>query len=161
MKRCKLEDRKRTVDEVNGYFKVAAILIFIFVLLLAYTNVKADNPSSLSGDLDVKGIASDPFFSGGISAITDRIGKLIAVLFNAFVFLSVGAAGYGFVQLTMGHIKQDPSAINHARSLIAFSFISLVGIAVVPKLAWVMLTAFNNGKPNSSMLNLFNIFGGR
>jgi hypothetical protein len=158
MKGCK---ERRIRGEVNGYFKVAAILIFIFVLLLTYTSVKADNLSSPSDDLNVKDIASDPVFYGGISAITDRIGKLIAVLFNAFVFLSVGAAGYGFVQLTMGHIKQDPSTINHARSLIAFSFIGLVGIAVIPKLAGVMLQVFSKGaSDNSSMLNLFNIFGG-
>jgi hypothetical protein len=157
MKRCKLEGRKRSFGEVNGYFKVAAILIFIFILLFAYTNVKADNPSNPSdnpsgNDFDLKDIASE--FPGGISAVKDRIGSLITLLFNGFALLSVGAAGYGFVQLTAGEIKQDPSAINHARSLIAFSFIGLVGIAIVPQLAGVMLATLGKGTP------LLNIFSG-
>jgi len=151
MKRCKLEGRRRSFDEVNGYFKVAAILIFVFVLLLTYTNVKADNPSSPSDDLSVKGIASE--FPGGISAVKDRIGSLITLLFNGFALLSVGAAGYGFVQIVEGEIKQDASAINHARSLIAFSFIGLVGIAVVPKLAGVILATLGKDTP---LLNIFN-----
>ena len=145
MKRHRLEDRKRSFGEVNGYFKVAAILIFVFVLLSFYSNVKADS------DFDLKDIASD--FPGGISAVKDRIGSLVTLLFNGFALLSVGAAGYGFVQLTAGEIKQDTSAINHARSLIAFSFIGLVGIAVVPKLAGVMLATLGKDTP---LLNIFN-----
>jgi uncharacterized integral membrane protein len=149
MKRCKLEDRKRSFDGVNGYFKVAAILIFIFVLLFFYSNVKADS------DFNLNDIASE--FPGGISAVKDRIGSLITLLFNGFALLSIGAAGYGFVQIVEGEIKQDASAINHARSLIAFSFIGLVGIAVVPTLAGIMLATLGkigNGTP------LLNIFGG-
>jgi|GEM_PF-2820726 len=152
MKRRKLEG-KRLFYGVNGYFKVAAILIFIFVLLLTYTSVKADNPSSPSDDLSLNGIASE--FPGGISEVKKRIGKLITVLFNAFVLLSVGAAGFGFVQLAMGHIKQDPSAINHARSLIAFSFVGLIGVSVAPKLAWIILANLGAGSA------LFHVFDAR
>jgi hypothetical protein len=110
----------------------AVVMLVVMVVFMVASVVKA-------GD-DVT--ATMPDTSASFKDITQDGGKLITMLFNIFAVFFIGMAGLAMVQLVGGHLQQNSMAVTHARSALTYAFIGLASLALIPKLAGIILTTF-------------------
>jgi hypothetical protein len=86
--------------------------------------------------------ATMPDTSASFKDITKSGGQLITMLFNIFAVFFIGMAGFAMVQLVGGHLQQNSMAVTHARAALTYAFIGLASLALIPKLAGIILTTF-------------------
>lgn len=113
--------------------KVSKLLVFVYVVMLMVSIVSVVKADGIQPTLPT---------SGSFTEVTQGGGKLITIMFNIIAVAFIGTAGFASMQLVMGQIQQNPMSINHARAAIFSSFIGLGGLAIIPKLASVILNTF-------------------
>jgi hypothetical protein len=110
----------------------AVVMLVVMVVFMVTSVVKA------GGDIE----ATVPDTGASFKDITQGGGKLITMLFNIFAVFFIGMAGLAMVQLVGGHLQQNSMAVTHARSALTYAFIGLASLALIPKLAGIILTTF-------------------
>jgi hypothetical protein len=110
----------------------AVVMLVAMVVFMVASVVKAD------GGIE----ATVPDTSASFKDITKGGGQLITMLFNIFAVFFIGMAGLAMVQLVGGHLQQNSMAVTHARSALTYAFIGLASLALIPKLAGIILTTF-------------------
>jgi len=113
----------------------AVVMLVVMVVFMVTSVVKA---TGNTGDIE----ATLPKTDASFRDITRDGGKLITMLFNIFAVFFIGMAGVAMVQLVGGHLQQNSMAVTHARSALTYSFIGLASLALIPKLAGIILATF-------------------
>lgn len=113
--------------------KLSKVMLFVYVLVLVVSITSVVKADTITPTLPTAGTMTD---------ITHGGGMLITIAFNIFAVIFIGTAGLGSVQLVSGMLQQNPMEINHARSAIFASFVGLAGLALIPKLATIIINTF-------------------
>jgi hypothetical protein len=113
--------------------KLSKVMLFVYVLVLVVLITSVVKADTITPTLPTAGTMQD---------ITHGGGMLITIAFNIFAVIFIGTAGLGSVQLVSGMLQQNPMEINHARSAIFASFVGLAGLALIPKLATIIINTF-------------------
>jgi hypothetical protein len=116
--------------------KVFAVVMLVMMVVFMITSVV----KAVGGVDDIE--ATVPDTRADFRDITQGGGKLITMLFNIFAVFFIGMAGMAMVQLVGGHLQQNSMVVTHARSALTYAFIGLASLALIPKLAGIILTTF-------------------
>jgi ABC-type cobalt transport system substrate-binding protein len=116
----------------------AVVMLVVMVVFVVATVVKAGDDST-SND-SISPVLPDK--NANFQEVMKSGGQLISILFNFFAVFFVGMAGFAMVQLVGGHLQQNSMAVTHARAALTYSFIGLASLALIPKLAGIIISVF-------------------